>query len=325
MRIWVVGTSVSVIKYGYVGILAQIAAPVPVINISIGDQTSIMGLIRILMHIDKIDSGDLVVWEYPLLDILLVGFFDQSDMLSAARQAWQHVQSRGARIVVLVSVPKRNLEEPSKQEQTIFKEAASMGISVITTRDVFVSKGLRPDEQEAEYSDDRHYTQTSFIHEAIARMLLRAADAHCSIVRLSSVPASGWKWIAASDLFHKDDCELVEVKNSFFSVPAVRPRMNRKAPLPKSSRLICVAVATTRESGCIWCGHSLCAPASTRLAENSRLPMMFRTTRIPCVRPELATIEVAPTHSFATRSWADYGLVHVTEAAPVEIAGILVE
>ena len=328
MKIWVIGTSVSVSKHGYAGILAQIADPVPVINISMGDQTSIMGLIRVLMHIDKIEPGDVVIWEYPLLDILLAGFFDPADTLTAARQAWQHILARGAQIIVLASIAKRHLAKPSDQEEAILREAESLEIKTITTRDIFNLKGLSIDEREDEYSDDRHFLVGSFVHEAMAKMIFSTVN-ELSIsgpTTLSAPPSNGWTWIAGADLFAPDDFDPVEVRNSFVSFPAVRPRMNRKAALPEGSRLICVAISATRESGSIWCGHSLCAPASTRLSPaNSKLPMLFRTTRVPCVRSRITTIEVAPTHSFTAHSWADYGLNHVSSPAPVEIAGVLIE
>jgi hypothetical protein len=76
MTFWVCGTSVS-IKRGYVDHLTRMIAPEQLENISIGDESSLMGLMRVHSVQHKFARGDVLVWEFPLLDIFLPAFMER--------------------------------------------------------------------------------------------------------------------------------------------------------------------------------------------------------------------------------------------------------
>ncbi len=55
---------------GYVDSLALLAdrSGLDVVNLSVGDQTSVMGCMRVFAERARLHSGDVVLWEYSLLD-----------------------------------------------------------------------------------------------------------------------------------------------------------------------------------------------------------------------------------------------------------------
>src|SRR3569833_1183009 len=109
---WIVGTSVSIEDGGYVTRLRQRlqAAGESLSNLSVGDQTSMMGYMRLLTHATQIARGDVVVWEYSLLDSLLTdSIFVVSDVHKARRYAWALAKHRGAQVVVVLTPPKLHL------------------------------------------------------------------------------------------------------------------------------------------------------------------------------------------------------------------------
>ncbi|MGB8635459.1 MAG: hypothetical protein WCD66_11960 [Rhodanobacteraceae bacterium] len=67
------GTSISIEDGGYAVRLQDRARQEPGVdctNLSVGDQISMMGCMRVMQHLDQFSPGDVVVWQYSLLDTL---------------------------------------------------------------------------------------------------------------------------------------------------------------------------------------------------------------------------------------------------------------
>jgi hypothetical protein len=321
MTVWLFGTSVSIQRSGWTGRLAQ-RIDEPLANLSIGDQTSIMGLARLSQVVDQFQPNDVVVWEYPLLDILLLSCFGVADIMRAMRQAWHMARAAGAHVIVVFFTPKPDLAEPSAFEEQIKAAAVQDGAAIVDVRKCFPAD----DDPARHYKDIRHLHIDSPVLDVVATGVLECIASR----RASSRPASPgpytapyWRWwsvgLPGAGPQRVLQSSLVSVRTT-----ALQPG-REDIELPPHRRLVCVVVASDDRAGALWCGHQLCLPASCKKPEHLSFQFLLRVTRIPCVRGRIERLSAAPRYSLSSGSWVDFGMAPAPEPGPVDVVGVLLE
>jgi hypothetical protein len=324
MTLWCCGTSVSLGREGYTRQLAALLpADMSIRNISVGDQTSICGLIRILQHVNEFLPGDVLVWEYPLLDILLEDIYGHDDIVHAMQVAWSKLQTLGVHVIVLKVIPRGDYHLPRPIELEIDVAISHHGATVIDTRQI--AGKLKITSPEDEYADDRHPRPDSVLLPAIAAEIFSLIQhMHGQIPRRPDVPfETKWHWFEAGTL-EAEATAPAERQNSHVSIKSVvlAPGVSRLR-FRKLSRIVAIGTICTHDAGSLWCGHKACAPASLRLTEDIGLPFLLRTSRLPCVRAGIASLVAAPDYALRRDAWADYGHKPTRDANSVELFGIL--
>lgn len=328
--IWIVGTSVSIQHGGYVTRLVervQDELGAECCNLSVGDQNSLMGCMRVLANCDQIRPGDVVIWEYSLLDTILDdGMFAADDVRAARRMAWNAIHGLGARVLVLLVPPRDSFKEYSTQEMETIGDAHKLGLEYVEVRSIFSSLGLIPD---GEYSDDRHLRLDSLVLDALVERLVVLLDGMHGHKRTDGKPVSvrleapDWYWMGAEELAAVVEGGITECRNSLMTVSALELPVDGRVELPKNDRIVAVGIISTHMTGGVWCGHSGCAPAATRLPAELDHAFLLRATPVPCVRAQVECLAAAPTWAYRRGVWAAYGQELSEEPAPVMIFGVL--
>jgi hypothetical protein len=311
MTIHIFGTSVSIAR----GYATELAETYNVRNWSIGDQTSVIGLMRAHMASSALKPGDTAVWEYPLLDIMLAHRFGIEEIRSAFRQALGLLSDRGINRIALFSTPKAHIQEPTATEIELKEIATEMGCHIIDVRNIF--KRQKIVEPEALYFDDRHMHAGTSVQAEVIRLILAAAE------KGPPFDAPGvherWRWIPAGG-------NMKSFTNSFVSVDTIELLPNSGGfTIPKTCRVVAVGVVATRTSGACWCGHPGCPPASIGLPEGSMLPFLLRATRLPCVRATVDFISAAPSWATSNGVWMGYNHRAWVGEAPIHVFGALIQ
>lgn len=324
--LWIVGTSVSIESGGYVAQLQAAAPDWRLRNLSVGDQTSMMGYLRVLQHRAQFARGDVVVWEYSLLDHLLTqGLFDRGDVRRARRFAWNLLRELGVGLVVLFTPPREDLGARTEIERECAEDAARMGAPWFDLRDAFAELGI--DAPHKHYRDDRHPRVDS---PAVARWVERlreaiagaAAPAHALDEAELAEP---WQWLDAETLAANAGRGTRTLKNSLMTLEAVPLAVDDRMALPATRRVVALGVVSTHASGGAWCGHPGCPPASTRLPADLSYAFLLRVTGLPCIRAHIDQIVSAPGWAYRNGHWRDYGQALVSEPGPVEVFGALID
>ena len=324
--LWVVGTSVSIESGGYVAQLQAAAPEWRVRNLSVGDQTSMMGYLRLLQHRDELAAGDVVVWEYSLLDHLLtIGLFDRGDVRRARRFAWNLLQERGVGLLVLFTPPREDLAQRTETEQCAAQDAASIGARVIDLREVFAELGI--DAPHRHYRDDRHPRVDS---PAVARLVSRLQDAigqaNAPVRAITDAElAEPWQWIDAATLAASVERPTRTLKNTLMTLETVPLAVDDPVLLPGTRRVVALGIVSTHGAGSAWCGHPGCPPACTRLPEALGYSFLLRVTGLPCIRAHVDRIVSAPGWAYRNGHWCDYGQALDARPGPIELFGALIE
>ena len=326
MTVWICGTSVSLSREGYTSQLgASLQRDGVLRNISVGDQTSICGLIRVLQHEEEFRPGDVMVWEYPLLDILLEDIFGAEDILQAMRIAWTRLRAWGVHVVVLKVTPRDDYARAGPMEQEIDRLLRHHAVPSIDTRRIAAGLGMAT--LANDYSDDRHpRPESRLVGEIAAEIAAFDKQNHGRKAAPLRVPCgTEWQWFAAGRLDAEQVVPVVR-QNSLVRIEGVSlsPATSR-LHLPPLARIVAVGAIGTHEAGSLWCGHKACEPASLRLTDDIGLPFLVRTTRLPCVRGRVTSLVSAPDYAFRRDAWADYGHKRVGEPHAAEVFGVLGE
>lgn len=307
-------------------------------NHSIGDQTSIMGNMRLRQTLANIAPGDVVVWEYPLLDALLTEAGTDADMVvSAFSDALRLIDDRHAQSILVEITPRAAIIGKTRPAilNEITRIAHAFGVPVIDTSEVCKSLGLHEAGWADEYSDDRHLLQHSDVSQRLAQLIVdRLADLrkHESLRRaVVSQSLLEVEWHSLESLAnrvtndHRPPQSSREIyANSFLSCDALVLREDDFVPIERTDRLV-IGVVSSVDSGFVWCGHLGCPPASTRLPEElSKFKFLLRTTRLPCMRIKAPLmVRAAPAWSLQGSIWGDYGQSLERHEAPVAVFGAL--
>lgn len=328
--LWVIGTSASIGKRRYAGLLAAAAPGILVRNISVGDQTSMMGLLRVLTHRSEFRAGDTVIWEYSLLDHLLtLGPFDSRDVSRARRTAWNLLQEMEIGLVVILTPPLDAILSRTEAEREAVQDAAAIGATVIDMRDLYAELGIV--DPRAHYQDDRHLCPGSPVHALLVSRLLLGVHSGNAIRGRLAIPESSvkaWKWLGASELASGAGLATRHLANSLLEVEAVELSIDQQVSLPPTRRIVALGIVSTHMSGGAWCGHRGCPPASTRLPSSEDYSFLLRVTGLPCLRAGIDAIErvvSAPAWSYCNGSWRDYGQELSDSPDQIAIFGALVE
>jgi len=313
--IWICGTSASISSGCYSDFLRDLLPNINIRNISVGDQTSIMGLMRIHQYAGDIKPGDIVVWEYALLDDVLSPFYDRRTVFSAMKQAWLIVMQRGATVLLLVT-PSRSNATPSHIEEEIIGTALYCGVPLLTLRDL-----LLPHEKlEDLYRDDRHPDERGELPSRTARQLASMLGA--TEPQRPPPVEKFWRWIGAAELVAAG-AEYVSYENRLLETASARINPGDWIPIPDEARIVSIGIVSKPDSGAVWCGHQPCAPASCR-PEATGFAFLLRSTRLPCVHGTVGRLFARPDY-WPMASWQDYGQSPANELAPVDLIGVLVE
>lgn len=319
--LWVVGTSVSIEEGGYATHLAGAvrAAGWTFRNLSVGDQTSVMGWMRLMQHAPQLERGDVVVWEYSLLDQLLPqGSFAAEDAFTARRLAWTELWRRGVGLVVAITPPAQGVDALHAVEREYLADAAALGVAVVDLRQVAATLGLQ--DLAARYRDDRHPDIGTPLLRGFADAILTAVRSAVAPLRPRWEGLPDWTWIGAEAL--AAGRQLAEFRNALVHVAALSLAPDDWVALPTGARVVAAGVASTHDGGGLWCGHAGCPPASTRLPADLHYRFLLRATGMACRRPAQERMASAPSWSFACGQWRDYGQANCTEAAPVAVFGV---
>ncbi len=332
MTIWIVGTSVSIQHGGYVTRLNDRLRGMPGVdscrNLSVGDQNSLMGCMRVLAHQSEFRADDLVIWEYSLLDTILDdNMFPAVDVQAARRLAWSVLCEHGVRIVVLLVPPRRGVDAHSEQEQAALADAAALRLDVLDVREIFKELNLAG---ESQYADDRHLQLDSPVLDSLAESLLvlirKPRSASRSFFRSqSALPLPSWRWAGPRELASGDSQQHTRYTNSLMDVPALALPVDSRITLPANERIVAVGIVSTHASGGLWCGHPGCAPAATRLPSELRHDFLLRASPVPCVRAGIEGLVAAPDWSYGRGVWAAYGQELCEQSGPVVVFGVLYE
>ncbi|NCT68732.1 MAG: hypothetical protein GXC76_13995 [Rhodanobacteraceae bacterium] len=335
--LWIVGTSVSIEANGYAPRLAQRARDelgVAHANLSVGDQTSLMGCMRVLGQQHRIAAGDVVIWEYSLLDTLLtIEQFPPEDVHRARRLAWSCLLERGARVVVLMTPPKRHLAERSLHEAEIANDAQALGLRCIDLRELIAALELV--DPAAHYRDDRHPRADSPLIDATVQALLDDLAEHHGRVAAPTVRQRTvhkrwradipWQWLDAAALARHTGVPTTTFRNSLLAIEAVALPVDARLGLATTTRIVSVGIVSTHVTGGLWCGHPGCAPAATRLPLDLHYDFLLRSTALPCVRAATDALAAAPAWAYACGLWAGYGQVLCHAPGTVAVFGLLHE
>lgn len=330
--LWIIGTSVSIEDGGYVIRLAARAAEhgIDTRNLSIGDQTSVMGYMRVLGARAEIRADDVVIWEYSLLDTLLTeSLFDANDVHKARRLTWQCLLERGANVIVLLTAPKKYLRRRSVCEEAIAHDAAAVGMPSIDTRELCSMLGIA--DAAAHYRDDRHPRQDSPLIDAMVDAVLahvltpQAISRDAAIAWLRANTTQDWHWLDAQTLAAASGISVRNFHNALLSIDAMPLAPDANFAVPPLRRIVGVGCVSTHESGGLWCGHPGCPPASLRLPAGLPYAFLLRTTAIPCLRGEISRIVCAPDYAYGRGVWCDYGQALSNAPGEVAVFGVLYE
>lgn len=329
--LWIAGTSLSIEDGGYVTYLARRAQKLGIAtrNISVGDQTSVIGYMRVLGHGDEIKAGDFVLWEYSLLDALLTrSAFFADDVHSARRQAWQFLLECGASLIVLLAAPRKYTTKRSACEAKIARDAAVLGLPCIDTRDLCSALGIH--DAHSHYRDDRHLRHDSpmvgAIVDAVVKQLkasIRPGQPTVNAWARKRIKAR-WDWLSAATLATSTHIPVQTFRNSLLSVDALVLGPDIAAPMPAADRIVGIGIVSTHDSGALWCGHPGCLPVSTRLPAALPYEFLLRTTGVPC-RRRIGSITSASGRTLSMQVWYDYGQEPDCSSGAVAVVGILIE
>ncbi|MGA7296616.1 MAG: hypothetical protein WBW92_03765 [Rhodanobacteraceae bacterium] len=330
--LWIIGTSVSIEDGGYAVRLqtrARLELGIVCTNLSVGDQTSMMGCMRVMQHLDEFSPGDVVVWEYSLLDTLLTDTcFPASDTHAARRLAWRQFLERQVSVLVLMTPPRNAVSGRTACEQRIARDADMFGIPCIDVRDAFVA--LHISRPARHYRDDRHPRVDSPVVDFMMEQTFEFVARHHGVEpdRIPVVPPSGderhWRWLGASALAEAAGLPVRAFRNSLMTVQAVALPVDAATGFQSdlASRIVSLGVLSTHASGGAWCGHQGCAPASTRLPAELDYAFLLRATGLPCVRGTLDTVASAPGWAYARGVWAAYGQAVCDQPGDVMLFGM---
>jgi len=333
--LWIVGTSVSIEDGGYVTRLGERAQTlgIPLRNLSVGDQTSVIGYMRVLGHRDEIKPTDVVVWEYSLLDTLLTepseNIFRADDVHLARRSAWQCVLECGAALIVLLTPPKKYLLERSACEAIIANDAESLGLAYIDVRDLFAELGIH--DCAAHYHDDRHPRHDSPVIAAMMNALIRHTlnpsrpSTKAIFAWVRKCITARWQWLGSEDIAKGVGLPAQTFRNSLVTIDAIPLGPGETVAVPVSQRIVAVGIVSAHDSGGLWCGHADCMPASTRLPEKLPYTFLLRVTGIPCKRDQISSITSATKHAYRDGVWRDYGQDLCSVPGSAGVFGILYE
>lgn len=289
-------------------------------NLSVGDQTSVMGWMRLMQHATELHRGDVVVWEYSLLDQLLPqGQCAAEDAQTARRLAWNELSRRGVGLVVAMTPPVHGVGTLHAVEREYLADATETRAAVVDLREVAAALGVR--DLAASYRDDRHPGGTPLL-PAYADAILSAARRVPATARPRWNGLPEWTWMDAKTL--AAGRPLAEFRNALVQTAVLPLEPDEWVALPPGARVAAAGVASTHESGGLWCGHAGCPPASTRLPAELHYRFLLRATGTACRRPQQARIASAPSWSFTCGHWRDYGQDTCTVAAPIAVFGIAV-
>jgi hypothetical protein len=326
----VIGSSVSIEDGGYVTHLAAqlLERGIALRNLSVGDQTSVMGYMRTRMHLNEMAAGDVVAWEYSLLDTLLTErLFPAADVHSARRRAWVCLLERGVSIVVVLSAPRQYLDQLTDCEREICDDAQQLGLDIVDMRELFCQAGII--DPHAHFRDDRHPRVDSAIVPCIANAVVAAVTSvraidRCRVSAWKRTRVSKrWRWIDAATLKNRADRPAQSFSNALVSVHAIIFSSGTRFRLPRS-RLIAVGCVSAHDSGALWCGHTGCVATSVRLPDDLPYAFLLRVTGVACQR-NVEDICGAMPVAFANGIWADYGQAAYATPGKVAVFGILLE
>lgn len=334
--LWIIGTSVSIEEGGYFSRLAlrlHTGPGIAVRNLSVGDQTSLMGCMRVMMHRDDFAPGDVVVWEYSLLDTLCVSLFAEDDVRAARRMAWRCLLERGVHLLVLMTPPREHLLRRSRQEAEAAADAALLGALCIDGRALFADLGVT--DAAAHYRDDRHPRQDSPVVDAMAARVFDAVVARHGCRRTlpeSSRPerwldiaVPAWRWLDAATIASDGAASTMTFSNSLASVESVTLAVAERVTIAAARRIIGIGIVSTHASGGLWCGHPDCAAVSTRLPGDLGYPFLLRSTTLPCQHARIDTLASAPAGAYGAHVCAAYGQARCRATGPVAVFGLLYE
>jgi hypothetical protein len=141
-------------------------------NLSVGDETSLMGCMRVLSHQRSISQGDVLIWEYSLLDALLGPNFVHADVRDARRMAWDAVLSKGAHVIVVMIPPRRGIKRLTRHERETLADASVRGQLAVDVRSLF--EDLKISDPKLEYRDDRHLSHSTPVLTLLVEKLICA-------------------------------------------------------------------------------------------------------------------------------------------------------
>lgn len=327
-NLWIVGTSVSIEHGGYVSHLQALApgAGFALRNLSVGDQTSVMGCLRVFAHLTEFRRGDVVVWEYSLLDHLLTqGQFPVADVIAARRMAWNRLAALGVAVVVLICPPRSHFDQATAAERVARADAERIGQVCIDVRQLFAGLGIR--DPDRHYRDDRHPLTDSPLIAAIAAAVLRAA--------LSSrqrrapdpllLPAPAWLWLALADRGILASGSTQTFANALMTVPARQLEVDQAIALPPTRRVVALGVVSEHASGGAWCGHPECPPVSTRLPASLDYAFLLRASALACTRASIDRIVSAPDWAYRNGYLRSYGQELSDAPGRIALFGALIE
>ncbi len=312
MTIWVNGTSVSILGDGYIGYLRHAVENEPLINLSVGHQYSLMGLMRTMSVHNQISEGDTVIWEQSLLDVLHCTFYEYDELFGAMHLAWKEIIRRGARVVLLITPPRDFFSDVHPVEHDIAALAATVGIPIVDW--------LR-------YVDDRHPEHDPPTLTRLARMLVSAiAAARRSAQKPDALTFEDWQWVGLDDLLEANPhYKISTYENSLTGIEALTLEPSGKPlKLPRAARVMLIGLVRTRSGGMLWCGHNTCPIVECRQPSDPPLQFGIGSTRMPCVRSRVIQLAAAPDYALRLPAWNDLGQERKEAAmGPVSIFGML--
>ena len=323
--LWIVGTSVSIEDDGYVTQLRRRCPELAIRNLSVGDQTSVMGYMRVLAHAKEIAPGDIVVWEYSLLDALLTkAAFFADDVHSARLHAWQLLRERRAHVIVLLVAPRNHATKRSACESRIVRDAVSLQLPCIDTRDLRAELGIG--NASAHYRDDRHLRHDSPLIHAVVEAIVYQLRSKTSgdLCEPQKKMRRQWRWLGAAELAESGHATLSSFSNSLVAVEAAVLEPGARIQLPIVGRVVALGIVSTRDSGLIWCGHHGCPCASTALPHDLPYSFLLRTTAVRCKR-EVVLLQCTDGETPPSEVWHDYGLRSQRVQGKVAVYGVLLE
>jgi len=310
---------------------------VPCYNKSVGNATSIMGLMRLFQTIEQISPGDVVLWEYPILDILMSDLYGAAEIMSAYRIAWQRIAKKKAQMIVVNINPRQAILDGRDGElaRQIHIDAHTKSLGWVAMRDVMIANRItEPKMQAAHYGGENGHLfsdspMLAAFSVAVWNEIDRRLGEHFDTFGEGwSLPS--WLWYDGPSLRTEHQPDVIEFANTLMSVRALQMKPNNSAyVLPKPARrVVALGLVTTHRSGAVWCGHACCGPASARLPVGDGHPFLLQSSRLPCVRDHIISLQSAPPHAMRRSIWADATQARCADdgdSAPVALFGALIE
>lgn len=275
-------------------------------------------------------EGDVLVWEYSLLDSLLTkDAFAEDDVHAARRMAWRRLMERNVSTFVLMTP---HLQSPTTRtacEDLIAADASAFGLCCLDVRELFASLGIH--NLEPHYRDDRHPRHDSPVVDAIVEKVLGYLRiTHGTLApAIPAPPMPGreqhWRWLDARELARMAGRKPRQFSNSFLKTQAIILRSDEAIDVPQASRIVALGVLSTHDSGGAWCGHPGCPPASTRLQAELDYSFLLRSTGILCVRRAIDKVASAPAWAYGRGTWAGYGQALSSAPGRLLVFGMLYE